>query len=138
MKSAAVLIFAAVALGSIAYLPHGPARSASVNSEVSRRIIERTDIPGSDEELRLMLVEFPPGYANAAHRHPVAGLCYVIEGTAESQYEGETLKLIRAGESFQDEANKTHSLFRNVSGTDALKFICAAKIGKDQQYLLPQ
>jgi quercetin dioxygenase-like cupin family protein len=131
-------MFAATTLGLVVYLSQAPAQSEGATSEVSRRIIERTDITGSDEELRLMLVEFPPGYSNAAHRHPVAWLCYVIEGTAESQYEGEALNLIRKGESFQDEANKTHVVFRNVSETDALRFICAAKIRKDQEYLLPQ
>lgn len=85
-----------------------------------------------------MLVEFPAGYANAAHRHPAAGVCYVIEGTAESQYEGEPAKIIRAGESFQDEADKRHVVFRNVSSTDALKFVCSAKIKKVLDYLVPE
>ena len=52
-------------------------------TEVSSKIIERTGIDGSDEELRLMLVEFPPGYASPAHTHPVIGLNYIVEGFAE-------------------------------------------------------
>jgi quercetin dioxygenase-like cupin family protein len=121
-------------------LPLAAAHSAAAatNQEVSRRVLERRDIAGTDEELRLMVVEFPAGYSNAAHRHPVAGLCYVIAGTAESQYEGEQAKIIGAGESFQDEADKRHVVFRNVSSTDELKFVCSTKIRKDLDYLLPE
>ena len=88
--------------------------------------------------MRLTLVEYPPGESAPPHRHPVAGLCYVIEGTAETRYDGEPAKLVRQGQSFQDEANKLHALFRNGSTTDALKFVCFAKIAKGQQYMLPQ
>jgi quercetin dioxygenase-like cupin family protein len=136
MRTLSVFAAALVALGTIAYLAlsrHSP----SVISEVSRKIIERTDIAGGDEELRLMRVEYPPAYSAPPHRHPVAGLCYVIEGAAETQYEGGTARVVSAGESFQDEADKTHALFRNVSTTNPLRFLCAAKIRKDQPYLLP-
>jgi quercetin dioxygenase-like cupin family protein len=109
----------------------------SATSEITRKVIERTAIAGTDEELRLMLMEFPPGASSPAHRHPVVGLCYVIEGTAESQYEGEDIKTLHAGESYQDSATKKHLVFRNPSTTSPLRFTCAARIGKDQQFLQP-
>jgi quercetin dioxygenase-like cupin family protein len=108
-----------------------------VVTNVSRKVIERTDVAGSNEELRLMLVEFPPKFSNVAHTHPVVGLCYIIEGIAESQYEGEELKTLHAGDSYQDSATKKHLLFRNASETDPLKFTCSAKIGKDQEFMQP-
>lgn len=106
-------------------------------TEISRTVLERSDIEGSDEELRLMLVEFPPGFSNIPHIHPVGGLCYVIEGTAESQYDGEEIKIFHAGESYQDSANKKHLLFRNASKTGNLKFTCTAKIKKDTAFMQP-
>lgn len=111
--------------------------SASKITEVSRKVIERVDIVGSNEELRMMLVEFPPAFYNVAHLHPVGGLCYVISGTAESQYEGEDKKVFHAGDSYQDQANKKHVLFRNMSNTESLKFTCTAKIRIDQQFMQP-
>lgn len=113
--------------------------SAKINSssEISRKIIERIDIADSNEELRLMLIEFPPNVSSVPHIHPVGGLCYVVEGTAESQYEGERLKTFNAGDSYQDIATKKHLLFRNASKTNPLKFTCTAKIKKDQQFMLP-
>jgi quercetin dioxygenase-like cupin family protein len=137
MKTLTFVAAALVALSTIAYLALGRGQSQSVASEVSRKIVERIDIAGGDEELRLMQIEYPPAYSAPPHRHPVAGLCYVIEGAAETQYEGGAAKVVSAGESFQDEANKAHAVFRNVSVTDPLRFLCAAKIRKDQPYLLP-
>lgn len=113
--------------------------SSKINptSVISRKVIERIDIAGSDEELRLMLIEYPPNVSSVPHIHPVGGLCYVVEGTAESQYEGESLKTFNTGDSYQDIATKKHLLFRNASKTDGLKFTCAAKIKKDQPFMLP-
>lgn len=84
-----------------------------------------------------MLIDFPPEFSNVPHTHPVVGLCYIIEGVAESQYEGEDLKTLHAGDSYQDSATKKHLLFRNSSETDALKFTCAAKIKKGQEFMQP-
>jgi quercetin dioxygenase-like cupin family protein len=105
--------------------------------EVTRKVIERTPIAGSDEELRLMLIDYPPGASAPIHRHPVIGLCYVIHGTAESQYTGEAMRTLRAGDSYQDSATKTHLLFRNASSTDHLRFTCAAKIGEHEDFAQP-
>ena len=84
----------------------------------------------------MMSVEYPPGLSIPPHRHSVPGLCYVIEGTAETQYEGEDAKLVQAGKSFQDQANKTHVIFRNADKSTVLRFICSFKIRKDQEYVL--
>lgn len=134
MKNTAVMVFAAVAFGLFAAF--SLAQSAGAASKVSRTILERTDIPGTNDELRLTLVEFPPSKAAPAHYHPVPGVCYVLEGTAETQYDGGPVERVSAGESFHDVADTTHTVFRNVSDTDVLKFICTTKIGKDQKYYL--
>jgi quercetin dioxygenase-like cupin family protein len=126
-----------VALSQISQLAYSADISKRKITEVSRKIIEKTDIDGSDEELRLMLVEFPPGYASPAHLHPVVGLNYIVEGAAESQYEGEALKTLHAGDSYQDLANKKHLVFRNASTTAGLKFMVAYTIAKDLPFMQP-
>ena len=138
MKSVLVLAATLAAIVTIAYLAPSQGLSESGAKLPTRKLIERLDIPNSDEELRLTLVEFPAGHAIPAHRHPVAGLCYVIEGSAETQYAGEDAQVVSKGGSFQDKANTTHVVFRNASSSEPLKFICAVKIKKDQEYLLPQ
>jgi quercetin dioxygenase-like cupin family protein len=62
-----------------------------------------------------MLVVFPAEFSNVAHIHPVGGLCYVVKGAAESQYDGEEVKVFHAGDSYQDQANKKHLIFINPS-----------------------
>jgi hypothetical protein len=54
----------------------------------------------------------------------------------EPQYDGGPVERVSAGSSFHDVADTTHITFQNVSDTDVLKFICTAKIGKDQKYYL--
>jgi len=137
MKILKYMSIVVLALSQFSLVVHSEEALPSRVIEVSRKVIERSDIPGSDEEIRLMLVEFPPAFSNVAHMHPVVGLCYVIEGTAESQYESEDVKTFHAGDSYQDSATKKHLIFRNASKTDGLKFTCAVKIKKDQQFMLP-
>lgn len=137
MKVLKYMSMAVLVLSQFSHVVHSEEVPQRKITEVSRKVIERADIAGSDEELRLMLVEFPPAFSNVAHTHPVAGLCYVIEGTAESQYEGEDVKTFNTGDSYQDSATKKHLLFKNSSTTEPLKFTCTAKIKKDQPFMLP-
>ncbi|MEE8634360.1 MAG: cupin domain-containing protein [Methyloceanibacter sp.] len=134
MKNTEVIVFAAAALSLFAAF--SLAQPVGAASKVSRTILERTDIPGTNDELRLTLVEFPPSKSAPLHFHPVPGVCYVLEGTAETQYDGGPVEQVSAGESFHDVADTTHTAFRNVSDTEIPKFICTAKIGKNQKYYL--
>jgi quercetin dioxygenase-like cupin family protein len=85
------------------------------------------DIPGW--ELRLLLIEYPPGMAGAPHTHPVPGVGYVLEGSFESAWgdHGATASVAREGESFVDRAHERH-LFRNASATSPLRFLVAYAI----------
>jgi quercetin dioxygenase-like cupin family protein len=105
-------------------------QGSSANDQVERKVIERGEIAGTDEELDLILVTFPPGAASPAHYHPVVGLNYILEGVAESQYEGEALKTYVAGQSYQDQANRKHLIYRNKSLDKPLRFLIAFKIKK--------
>lgn len=136
MKKLTSMAISCILMGQIPSPAYSGESVEKISTEVSRKVIERTDIAGTDEELRLMLIEFPPDFSSPVHTHPVIGLCYVISGVAESQYEGERIKIFQAGESYQDAATKKHLLFRNPSKTENLTFTCAAKIKKDQQFMV--
>ena len=110
---------------------------AQPSPPITRTVVERSEIPGTADELEIILIEYQPGAAGTAHLHPVVGLNYIIEGTAESQYEGEALKTFHAGDSYQDPANKRHLIFRNASTTEPLKFLVACKIPKGQSFVEP-
>lgn len=137
MKKLPLMIMCFGALTPISQFGYSTEISSTQTTEVTRTIIQRADIEGSDEELRLMLVEYPPEYASPAHIHPVVGLNYILEGIAESQYVGEDLKTLNTGDSYQDPANKKHLVFRNPSKTDALRFLVAYRIKKDGTFMHP-
>ena len=108
--------------------PPPPPAAVEATPKIERKVLERIPIPDTDEELQMMLVTFPPGAQSEPHVHPVEGMNYIVEGTAESQYEGHPLERYEAGDSYLDLASVTHKVFRNPSKTRSLKFVIAFKI----------
>lgn len=134
---AVLSIVALMALGGA-----NPRASPAKVAAVERKIVQRIPIDARDEELQMMLVTFPPGAQSGAHVHPVPGMNYIIEGTVESQYEGAPLEHYKAGDTYLDQKDRVHALFRNTSSTKPLRFLIACKIGKGvpfkQDLYLPQ
>ena len=104
---------------------------------IVRTVIQKSEIAGTKDVLELILIEYQPGVAAAPHLHPVVGLNYILEGAAESQYEGEILKRFRRGDSYQDPARKRHLIFRNASATEPLRFLVACKIHSGESFAQP-
>lgn len=88
------------------------------------------------EEFRLVLVTYPPGVGLPSHHHPSVGHNYILEGVAESQYEGEPPKRFSAGDSYQDKALVRHAMFRNGDRTSVLKYLIAYTVKKGQPFLI--
>lgn len=128
-QASAILILVGILSSHLVF-----AQSKSPNT---RKIVEQYEIPGTTDVLEMILIEYQPGAAAPPHLHPVVGLNYIIEGTAESQYEGESLKTFHAGDTYQDPANKKHLIFRNPSKTESLKFLVACQIPKGQSFPHP-
>ena len=98
----------------------------------------RRAIPGADNlEAVMYLLSFPPGAAAPAHRHPGIGVGYVLEGVYESQYEGEELKRLTAGDSIYDLAYAQHLIARNGSTGEPLRFIMTFIVAAGQPTTLP-
>jgi quercetin dioxygenase-like cupin family protein len=80
------------------------------------------DLPG--REVRMLLIERPPGGGSPAHRHPGHHTFgYVIEGSYEFAIDGQTPRLLKAGETFYEPPTATHSTSRNPSTDQVLKMI---------------
>lgn len=88
------------------------------------------------EDFRLLLLTYPPGVGLPSHHHPSVGHNYVLEGVAESQYEGEELKRFTAGQSYQDKPQAAHMVFRNADRNSPLKYLIAFTVKKGQPFLL--
>ena len=110
------------------------AADASNMPPISRTVLERRPIPGTDQSMALILVTFQPGVSAPLHHHPVAGLNYIVEGTAESAYGRDAPRLYRAGDTLQDLPNVPHTIFRNPDKDKVLRFLIFANLRADQPY----
>ncbi|GLQ96190.1 hypothetical protein GCM10007863_06080 [Dyella mobilis] len=99
-------------------------------------MLERHPIAGTDETMEVILVVYQPGVSAPPHHHSVAGLNYVLEGSAESAYGKDAPKLYRAGETFQDLPGVPHTVFRNADAHKVLRFLIFANVHSDQPYTI--
>jgi quercetin dioxygenase-like cupin family protein len=74
------------------------------------------DLPG--REVRMTLLDRPPGNASPAHRHPGHHTFgYVIEGTYELGVDGQPTRTLKAGDVFYEPPGALHSVSRNAGNT---------------------
>jgi quercetin dioxygenase-like cupin family protein len=118
---------------AIAIVMLAPARAATPT--ITRKLIEEHEIAGTTRVLQLYLVEIPVGSQSAPHVHTAVALNYIISGVVESRFEGEAAKTYKAGDSYQDPANKKHLEFKNVSRTEPLTFVLAVEVEKGQPFI---
>jgi len=76
-------------------------------------------------ETRLYLIEYAPGADGSGHHHPVAGLGYMLSGTILSAFADDEAVSIREGQSFVDAAHLVHTISRNASATEPVRFVIA-------------
>lgn len=113
----------------------GQALAQTPHDKIQRVLLEHHDIEGTDMELRIYRIAYPPGASAPPHHHPVVGLGYVVKGHAHSVFEGEQPKDYSAGDSFEDRAITEHVEFRNASATEPLIFVIAYAIKKGENTL---
>lgn len=123
--AAALLAFAADAASQTALAP--PAG-------IKRTILQRTDI-GNNMELVLGLAEIAPGGATGRHTHFGTESGYVIEGSSSLEIEGETPKLLKAGDSYLIAAGKVHDA--KTVGDAPVKVIATYVVEKGKPFATP-
>ena len=110
----------------------------SIPAMGSRVELIRQAVPGqNDLEAVLFFLSLPPGGSAPAHRHPCAGVGYVLEGVYESQYEGEQLKCYSAGDPIYDLADTPHLVARNGSQIEPPRFLMTFIVRKGEPTSLP-
>lgn len=125
-----------VAAASVIGWGHPAKAETPATQPITRMLLEKRAIPGTDQEMQMMLVTFQPGVRSPLHHHPVAGLNYIVEGMAESAYGDDAPKLYRTGETLQDLPDIPHTLFRNPSKTEVLRFLIFTNLRPNQPYLI--
>jgi quercetin dioxygenase-like cupin family protein len=96
-----------------------PAPAAAVTQILVQPL---ADLPG--REVRVSLVDRPPGSSSPPHRHPGHHTFgYVIEGSYEFAVDGQPARLLKAGDSFYEPPTAHHSTSRNPSSASRTKII---------------
>jgi quercetin dioxygenase-like cupin family protein len=114
------------------------ATAPGASTGITRRLLDSHDMPDQPGyETRIYLIEYGPGVAADPHVHPVAGVGYILEGSFESAFGDEAPTITHQGESFVDQVDKVHRLFRNPSATEPLRFVIAYAVAKGAAVILP-
>jgi quercetin dioxygenase-like cupin family protein len=103
---------------------------------ISRTVLEQYNIPGTDDEMRMVLTTYPPGVGLPLHHHPSVAFNYILSGSAETQYEGEPMLVLKAGDHFQDEAERKHLIFRNPDPVHPLTYIITYVVKRGSSFLI--
>ncbi|MGB8028764.1 MAG: cupin domain-containing protein [Terracidiphilus sp.] len=105
----------------------------SQNAAIQRKLLCSSAVEGLPGwETRLYLIEYPPGADGSGHHHPVVGLGYILSGIILSAFGDDPAIEIHAGEAFQDDAHRIHTISRNASETDPLRFVIAYTVKQDE------
>ena len=74
-------------------------------SGIKRTILLKTDEPGSSTHEAVMgVAEIAPGATSGRHRHPGIEIGYVLEGSVRLEQEGTPVRVLKAGDSFNNGA----------------------------------
>lgn len=79
------------------------------------------DIPG--KEALMITVNYKPGEVEVPHRHDAHCFLYVLEGEVIMGLQGGKEVTVKAGQSFYEGPNDTHTVGRNASKTKPAKFL---------------
>jgi quercetin dioxygenase-like cupin family protein len=102
-------------------------------TDIRRTLLCSSPVEGLPEwETRLYLIEYAPGADGSGHHHPVVGLVYMLRGTILSAFGDERPVAIREGESFVDAAHQIHTVSRNASKAEPLRFVIAYTVKRGE------
>ena len=96
------------------------------------------DLPESPgKEALMIMVEYPPGSSDPAHRHKAHALVYVLEGSIVMQVKGGQQVTLKPGQTFYEGPDDVHVVGRNASKTKPAKFVVVLIKDKGAPVVLP-
>lgn len=130
--SGSAILLAAATFGTFA---SASAQTTPSSNTVSRTGLLKRVLPSGDfREVEAVMIELPPGAAAPKHRHDVAVVAYVTEGTVENQFDGGAVQIHKMGESWWESPGTVHDTARNASttATARLLIVYIGEVGKPQ------
>lgn len=86
-----------------------------VANAAERNLLEVPLANAPGHQLTAITVDYAPGQASHAHRHPGAAFVYVLAGRVRSALAGQPERVYRAGESWFEPAGAHHLVSANAS-----------------------
>jgi len=93
------------------------AQTAAATGGVKRTILQQSDGPTEGWVTVIVEAEIEAGAQVARHTHPGIESTYIIEGSGELSVDGEAVRAIAPGGSFQIPQGKPHSLKNGAAKT---------------------
>ena len=87
--------------------------------------------------MTLVEVTYPPGGANAAHRHPCPVIGYVLAGAVRMQLQGREEQVFRAGDTFFESPADVHAVSANASQEEPARFLAYFVCDRETPLTLP-
>jgi len=104
---------------------------------------ELQDVPGRN--LVVVALDFPPVAATAApaplctgHRHPGSVYVYVTKGSVRLGIAGQAVQVVKAGQSFYEEAGVLHTVAENASATEPAAALAVLILPRGAPILTPE
>jgi len=85
----------------------------------------------------LLEVTYPPGGANAAHRHPCPVIGYVLAGAVRMRLKGGDEQVFRAGDTFFESPADVHAVSANASQEEPARFLAYFVCDRETPLTLP-
>ncbi|MBZ9873241.1 cupin domain-containing protein [Mesorhizobium sp. BR1-1-9] len=115
----------------------GPAWTHDRHSETVTPKFEQVipNIPG--KSMLVVEVDYAPGAASRPHRHAKSAFifAYVVSGEIQSKVNDGEARIYKAGESWSEPPNATHSVSRNASKTRPAKLLAVFVVDSDDKAL---
>jgi quercetin dioxygenase-like cupin family protein len=96
---------------------------------------ELKGIPG--KEVQMIVVDYPPGSTDRAHRHNAYSFVYVLEGSIVMQVKGGQRVTLTPGQTFYEGPDDQHIVGKNASNTKPAKFLAVLVKDKGAPLLEP-
>jgi quercetin dioxygenase-like cupin family protein len=104
---------------------------AQSDSPITRTVLQKSDFPGATYTTIVAMAEIKPGATVAHHTHPGIEVGYVMDGEGDIIVDGQPIKHLKAGDSYQIPAGVPH-IAHNTNASKPEKILITFVVEKDK------
>ena len=130
-KTVLFAALAGIAFGAVAYAQQAPVSP----SPVTRVLIGKTEVPGSNYEVITAMVTLQPGFKAGRHTHPGIVQAQVLEGEFMLALDGQPEKTFKSGQSLEVPNQAIHN--EGAVGAVPTKLIAVYVVEKGKPLVSP-